>query len=341
MEKLRFAMLGAGFWSQYQLAGWLETGGVECVAICDPIREKAEKRANQYGVSKVYDNPEEMLDKESVDFVDICTSIETHTALTRMIAGRKLPVVCQKPLATSLSEAEAIVAYCQEAGVPLFVNENWRWQHAIRQFKAMLDSGSVGTPFRGRINFCNNYPVFDNQPTLKNLERFILSDMGSHILDMARFLFGEAHSIYAQNQRIHSDIKGEDVSTVMMTMGENRTTVICEMSFASRMENERFPETYAYVEGDKGFLELGPDFWIRQTTDDGTLAKRYAPPRYPWANPDYSVVHSSIVSCHSNFVEALQGKGEAETTGADNLKTMRLIFDAYETIRTGQAIKYD
>ena len=42
MEKLKFALFGAGFWSRYQLAGWIETGLVECIAICDPIREKAE-----------------------------------------------------------------------------------------------------------------------------------------------------------------------------------------------------------------------------------------------------------------------------------------------------------
>ncbi len=340
MNKLRFAMFGSGFWSRYQLAGWVETGGVECVAICDPIREKAEARGRDYGITTIYTDPEELFKKEKLDFVDIVSSIETHTQLTRMAAAHKLPVVCQKPLATTLEGAKEIVAFCQEAGVPLFVNENWRWQHAIRQFKHMLDEGRIGTPFRGRINFCNSYPVFDNQPTLKNLEQFILSDMGSHILDMARFLFGEAHSVYCQNRRIHTDIKGEDVSTVMMTMGEAHTTVICEMSFASRMENERFPETYAYVEGDKGFLELGPDFWIRETTDAGTLAKRYAPPNYPWANPDYAVVHSSIVNCQGNFVDALQGYGQAETTGADNLKTLQLIFDAYESMKTGQAITY-
>lgn len=340
MEKLRFAMFGSGFWSRYQLAGWMETGGVECVAICDPIREKAEARGRDYGITTIYTDPEELFKKEKLDFVDIVSSIETHTQLTRMAASHKLPVVCQKPLATSLPEAKEIVAFCEKAGVPLFVNENWRWQHAIRQFKHMLDEGRIGKAFRGRINFCNNYPVFDNQPTLKNLERFILSDMGSHILDMARFLFGEAHTVYCQNTRIHQDIRGEDVSTVMMTMGENHTTVICEMSFASRMENERFPETYAYVEGDKGYLELGPDFWIRETTDSGTLAKRYAPPNYPWANPDYAVVHSSIVNCQGNFVDALQGRGQAETTGADNLKTLQLIFDAYESMRTGQAIQY-
>lgn len=340
MKKLRFATFGAGFWSRYQLAGWLETGAVECVALCDPNREKAEIRAREFDIVKIYDHPEDLLNNERIDFVDICSSIETHPQLTRMAAAHKLPVVCQKPLATSFQEAKELVAFCQQAGVPLFVNENWRWQHAIRQFKQMLDDGRIGKVFRARINFCNSYPVFDNQPTLKNLEQFILSDMGSHILDMARFLFGEAHSVYCQNRRIHSDIKGEDVSTVMMAMGEAHTTVICEMSFASRMENERFPETYAYAEGDEGFLELGPDFWIRETTAEGTLAKRYAPPRYEWANPDYAVVHSSIVSCHSNFVSALNGQGEAETTGADNLKTLQLIFDAYESMRTGQAINY-
>ena len=149
---------------------------------------------------------------------------------------------------------------------------------ASRQVKSELQRGAIGTPFRARLHFCSSFPVFDNQPFLKELEQFILTDIGSHILDTSRFLFGEASTLYCQTHRIHSDIRGEDVATVMMTMGG--VTVTCEMSYASRTEHERFPETYIYVEGEKGSLELGPDYWLRVTTEAGTCAKRCPPPRY-------------------------------------------------------------
>jgi predicted dehydrogenase len=73
------------------------------------------------------------------------------------------------------------------AGVPLFVNENWRWQCPIRQFKAQLDSGRIGKPFSARIDMISGFSVFKNQPLLAELEQFIITDLGSHTLDVARY----------------------------------------------------------------------------------------------------------------------------------------------------------
>ncbi len=167
----------------------------------------------------------------------------------------------------------------------------------------------------------------------------MLTDVGSHILDVARYLFGDARTLYATTRRVHPDIKGEDVATVMMTMGERNVTVVCEMSYASRTEIERFPETYVYVEGDRGFLELGPDFVIRETTEAGTYIQRHRPPHYSWADPAYDVVHASIVPCQADLARHLHGESQAETTGADNLKTVRLVFGAYQSAEMGEVIR--
>lgn len=338
MTDLRFAMFGTGFWSAFQLSGWQEAGGVECVALYNRTISKAEKLAQQFNLNAtIYDDPKILLKSEKLDFVDICTNVEMHAEFVRMAAKMKLPVVCQKPMATSLEEAQSMVQVCKEAGIPLLINENWRWQYPIRQLKAKLDEGRIGKPFRALIDYRNSFPVFDNQPFLKELDQFILTDIGSHILDTARFLFGDAQRLYCQTSRVHSEIKGEDVATVMMNMGEN-ITVVCEMSYASKREHDRFPETYVQIEGTRGFLELGPDFWIRETTKEGTWSQRVPPPRYAWADPAYDVVHSSIVPAQADFVQALQGNGQAETTGEDNLKTMQLVFGAYESAKNQQVV---
>lgn len=341
MANLRFALFGTGFWARYQLAGWLEAGGVECAALYNRTLAKAEPLARQFGIAAIYDDPAALLKQEQLDFIDICTNVETHAAFTRLGAEHGLAVVCQKPMATSLQEAESMVEYCLQAGVTLLINENWRWQYPIRQLKRLMSEGRIGAPFRARIHYCNSFPVFDNQPFLKNLSQFILTDIGSHILDTARFLFGEAHSVYCQTTRVHADIQGEDVATVMMQMGERPMTVVAEMSYASKTEIERFPETYVYVEGDKGFLELGPDFVIRETTSEGTFLRRYAPPHYEWADPAYDLVHSSIVPCQADLVQHLNGSGQAETTGEDNLKTVRLVFRAYQSAAENQVFRLD
>jgi D-apiose dehydrogenase len=339
MNKLKFALFGTGFWSRYQLGGWYQTDLVECVAVYNRTKSRAEAVAKEFGIARVYDNAEELLANEKLDFVDICTNVETHAPFTKMAAELGLPIVCQKPMATTLNEARDMLSFCQQKGVALFINENWRWQYPIRQFKAQLTKGNIGRIFRARIDYRNSFAVFDNQPFLKELEQFILTDIGTHILDVARFLFGEATSLYAQTTRVHPDIKGEDVASVMMHMGQG-VTVNCDMSYASPREQDRFPETYIEVEGEHGFLELAPDYWIRETLKGaGTSISRHKPPRYTWADPTYDLVHSSIYPCQLNLAHALLGREPAETTAEDNLKTLQLVFASYESARLGQVIQ--
>lgn len=337
MDDLRFAVIGAGFWAPYQLAAWREVPGARPVAIANRTRSKAEALAQAFDIPAVYDDAEAMLAAERPDFVDIITSVEMHSQYVHLAASHGVPVICQKPLGTSYAEAEEMVSTCRKAGVPLMVHENWRWQTPIRRLKAILDEGKVGRIFRARIQFCCSFPVFDNQPFLKELDQFILTDIGSHVLDTARFLFGEATTLTCHTDRIHREIRGEDVATVMMRMGG--ATVVCDMSYASRTEYERFPETYVFAEGEKGSVELGPDYWIRITTGDGTHAKRYPPPRYAWADPAYDLVHASMVPTHVDCLEAIRTGRLAETAGEDNLRTARLVFAAYEAAATGESVR--
>jgi len=330
-------MFGAGFWARYQLEGWREVGGCDCVAIYNRTVTKAEKLARDFAVPGVYGDAQELLEKEKLDFIDIVTDVDRHECYVRMAAQHKLPVVCQKPLGPSLQTAEGMVGSCREAGVPLFVNENWRWQTPIRKFKEVLDREDIGVAFRARLDMISGFPVVRNQPFLAELEQFILTDLGSHLLDVARFLFGEAETLYCLTQRVLPNIKGENVATVLMKMG-GKTAVTVNLAYAQNpLERECFPQTLIFVEGDKGSLELTKDYWIRVTTDRGTLAKRYPPPRYSWADPAYDVVHSSIVPCQANILEGLKG-GKAETTGDDNIKTVRLVFASYDSAASGKAV---
>ncbi len=111
------------------------------------------------------------------------------------------------------------------------------------------------------------------------------------------------------------------------------------MAYAGNaLEHDRFPETYIFVEGARGSVELGPDYWIRVTTADGTHAKRYPPPRYMWADPAYDVVHASIVPCNADLLAALRGDAPAETTASDNLRTLQLVFAAYDSANAEEAV---
>ena len=137
-------------------------------------------------------------------------------------------------------------------------------------------------------------------------------------------------------QRVNQNIAGEDVANVLMEM-ENGLHCIAEMSYASVLEKETFPQTLVLVEGELGSLHLANDFELRITNRQEITSSVIEPPFYPWADPDYAVVHSSIVDCNKNILEGMRG-GKAETTGDDNLKTVRLVWACYESAASKKTI---
>jgi D-apiose dehydrogenase len=337
---LRFALAGAGFWSHYQLHGWRELPGCECAAIYNRTRAKAEKLATAFGIprNRVYDDYERMLDTERLDFVDICTAVEQHAPMTRAAADRGLDVVCQKPMSTDYASAAALVAHCRKRKVRLYVNENWRWQPQLRAFAAALQRAPLGRTWRAHINYWNSFPVFQNQPFLAELDQFILTDIGTHILDTMRFLFGEAGTIYARGHSVNRGIKGEDAVSALFGM-KSGMTVYANMSYASRVHGERFPEVFITVEGEDASVSLDLDFTVRVTTRRGTTVTRHPPPHYAWADARYGIVHASIVEAQRDILAGLRRERKAETTGDDNLQTLRLVFGCYASIRSGQVVR--
>lgn len=340
MKTLRFAIFGAGFWARVQLAAWRAIGGTECVAVYNRTRERAEAFARDLGVPAVYDNPEQLLREIEPDFVDNITEIGGHKPLSLLCAKHRIPCICQKPMAPTRADARAMVAAFARAKTPLFVHENFRWQTPLRALINTLRAGVIGTPFRARFTFISGFDVWANQPALRDLDRFIMTDLGVHLFDTARACFGEAHSVYGQTRRtLWPAVAGENVATLLLSMGEARTSVIIEMAYAGApLEREVFPQTLAFVEGPRGSLELAADYWLRVTTRKGTHSRRHAPPRHAWADPRYEVAQASMVPCLQDLLGALRGERTGETTGADNLKTMELTFAAYASAARDRVI---
>lgn len=340
MAELSFAMIGAGFWPQYQLAAWGEVPGARCVAICDPVLDKAHSLAKAHAVPHVHQDLNELLDQHELDFVDIVSSVDSHAPLALTAMQRGVAVICQKPLADSLDAARDLCQQSRELAVPLMVHENFRWQQPIRRLKSVIDSGELGELVRARIDFAHSFPVFDNQPALKLLDQFILADIGTHILDVSRYLFGEAEELYCQTRQMRQDIRGEDVATVLLRK-QKGLTVTCNMSYASHWEFDCFPQTMVAVEGTLGGVSLGRDYQLMHFGDGQTKCEQIAIDEYAWANPEYMLVHSSMVGCLRNLLAGLRGEMPAETTGDDNLRTLELVHACYDSAADGRVVHID
>ena len=211
-------------------------------------------------------------------------------------------------MAPKLDLARQMMETCERLKIGFYIHENWRWQAPIRKLKEVLDENKIGKIFKARVTFCSGFPVVDNQPFLGELEEFILTDMGSHILDACRFLFGEVNTLLCHTASVNPKIKGEDVANVFMKM---RSGMSCyaEMSYASILEYEPFPQTFILVEGEQGSIHLTKDCQLFVTTRGGTEIISARPKEYSWADPKYSLVHASIVECNRNLLGCPNGKG--------------------------------
>jgi D-apiose dehydrogenase len=335
MGVLRGGVIGCGFFGRNHLHGWREVEGAEIAAVCDRDRARAEAAAAEFGVPAVYDDPEAMLRAETLDFVDVVTSPDTHRPLVELAARYGRHVICQKPLAPEFEDARAMVRACADAGVRLMVHENFRWQTPMRALKE--ESAALGELFFGRIEFRTAFDVYRDQPYLAEDPRFIIADLGVHLLDLARFFLGEAEQLYCVTRRVNPRIRGEDTATILLRMQGGAACEV-DLTYGSRTEEDLFPQTLVRLEGTEGSAILGPHYRL-SVTRGAESARRDAPPRpFPWSRPPLEAVQDSVVRTQQHWTDCLREGREPETTGEDNLRTLALVHAAYRSAEERRAV---
>ncbi len=333
---IKGGLIGCGFFAQNQLHAWAAIEGVEIVAICDRDEARLQASGERFGIARRYTDAARMLESEELDFVDIATTAPTHRPLVELAARHGLGVICQKPFAVEMADAEAMVAACAAAGVPLMVHENFRWQAPIQAVRRLIDEGTIGQPFFGRFSFRSGFDVFSRQPYLAEGERFIIEDLGIHTLDIARFVMGDATSLACRIQRVNPAIRGEDVATILLGHGEASSVVDC--SYATRLPVEPFPQTMVEVDGTTGTIRLSEGYRLTVHGPGGTRELDASPVLLPWAERPWHNIQESVQAIQSHWVDCLRSGREPQTSGRDNLKTLRMVDAAYRSASTGSAV---
>jgi len=331
---IKGALIGCGFFAHNHLHAWAGIEGVEIVALCDRDETRLAEAAQAFGIDRTYRDAEALLAAEAVDFVDIATTVPSHRPLVELAAAQGRAAICQKPFAETMEDGAAMVEACRRAGVPLMVHENFRWQSPIRAVKACLDAGAIGEPFWGRVSFRSAYDVYAAQPYLATDDKFIIQDLGIHILDIARFLFGDVARLSASTKRVNPKIRAEDVATMMLHHRSGVTSIV-DCSYATALERENFPETLLEIDGSAGTLRLRPDYRLTLHAKGATEHRDVAPPLLSWAQRPWHNIQESVLNIQQHFVDCLQDGRTPETSGADNLKTLGLVYAAYASAAGG------
>jgi predicted dehydrogenase len=349
-------MLGTGSISYHHLVAWQRMPGVEIVALCNRTIEKARRRADQFGIDQahVYSEHEALLDSEELDFVDIATAPAIHRTQVEAAAARGVPIICQKPLAPTLEDAQAMIDVCDRAAVLLSVNENWRWRTWYREVKRMLDEQRIGKVRYVRIASHYNVTLprpdgeapdlFTAQAYTQTMPKLILLEWGVHLIDTLRMLFGEVDWVYSYMDKVSPLCAGEDRAFLVLGYGEVMANI--DISWASIVP-ERLPSVLEdmVIEGDEGSIALVPnqgqgDLIYIADWGGATLlrpgGKRIGSPYRVTVRPAHdgdqaAAYQAGYDAAQGHFVECLRAGREPETVATDNLRTLRAMFAAYDS----------
>jgi predicted dehydrogenase len=332
MGRLRVGLIGAGWVSQYHLRAWRrQASGAGVVAIADPNASALRARAAEFGIASVYENAETLVAEAQPDVMDICAPREVHADLVRLAASRGLAVICQKPLARDLAEAERLIADVGDR-VPLMVHENWRFRDYYRRIKALLEQRAVGKLSLVQLEFQSSGMIPDKsggraalirQPFLKILDRMLVAEILIHHLDTLRFLLGELDVVAATLTRSSDAIAGEDGAAISLRRRNDGLPIHIAAGLAVHGEPP-LPADRLRILGSDGTIVL----------DRGRLRVTGAVDRSEDFDPEatYQGAYDSTIA---HFVDGLAGQGTFETAPADNLKTLAIVEEIYAVASRG------
>ena len=266
--RLRVACVGAGYFSQFHIGSWKRMGRVDLVGVCDTDAARAKASG-----APAFTSLDRMIAEAAPDIIDIIAPPAAHAALLRQtMAAGVATVICQKPFCGNLNDARAITDVARASGATLVVHENFRFQRPNMLIEDILTEARIGTPTWARIAFRTAYDVYAGQPYLREEHRFILTDVGVHVLDLARVFLGEVSHLTAELQRRNPEVKGEDTATMMLRHSSGAVSLV-ECTYASLQTPDPFPATLIEIEGTRGALRLDADLTLTVSTDGAATSR--------------------------------------------------------------------
>lgn len=352
MNKKKFAVVGTGFWSNFQINAWCEIdkkGELECVAVCDREFEKAVAFAKAHQIEYCYETIDELLTKHpQLDFIEVITNPQTHLLVVSTIVNHPNSpqiIICQKPIATSYQDALAMEALCKNRNKRLLIHENWRYQPQIIKLLDVLHQHEkeLGECKSAEIR-CDWYSDHSKQPELLKLERLIVNELGPHLFDTARALFGEAESIKCQTTRSKKELKGEDTA-VMTLMMEKCKNLRIYASYANESikrgdEKNYFPQTLITLKFSTAIIKLVKNYKIEMWKDNRLCSTwQVSLEDYNWIDKEYFVAIYAMLNLLPQLKAIISSSDETMTLDMPyQLQNMLLVEAAYTSAHSKSVV---
>ena len=334
----RVGIIGAGLTGGIHAERWAQLP-VELAGFYTRTPERAQAAAQHYG-GRAFPSLEPLL--AEVDVVDVCAPTPTHKDLVLAAAAAGKDVLCEKPLARHLRDAEEMVAACEAAGVRFSVAHVVRFFPEYARAKEVLDSGQLGRPGIIRTVRGANYPApdfgelsrTDAQNWYADFEQSggVIMDMLIHDIDYTRWCFGDVVRVFARGLTF-SDVR--DADHVLLTLRfQNGAIGHLEGSWAYPPGNFL---TRLEIAGDEGLLEVDSldtlPFSVTLRQEGATLAAGVPVPESPM-HPTDDPYYREI----AHFLACLESGDDFLVSPQDGLEALRTALAAIESLRTGRSV---
>ncbi|NMC82433.1 MAG: Gfo/Idh/MocA family oxidoreductase [Armatimonadetes bacterium] len=325
------AMIGCGRVVQdHHVPAWMQLGRsvVDRWTVADPLLQSRAAVQVQLGVPNemAYIDYRALLLREQPDFVVISSPHQFHETTVIDCLNAGVPVLVEKPVATTLAGAERMVAVSREAGVHLAVLHNYRWMEQARLVRRLLDEGAVGEPFlfrSERIGMYWSQGIEGYDPAWRTKESAgggCLLDNGYHKVYLALNYLGPVASVQARIGTFNREIEVDDTALLLLTHVNGATSSI-QVAWSGSGQSVNVSE----VCGRKGSISQEDDGSVKVSCCEEVIRHT-------------SRADAGFLETFRRFIDMLDGRGESPATAEEAVETMRVIRAAYHSARTGTVV---
>ncbi|MDX1285124.1 MAG: Gfo/Idh/MocA family oxidoreductase [Draconibacterium sp.] len=356
-SNFKIAILGCGKVAHLHAKAIENLPNARLVGVWSRTTKTAEDFAAQYKVP-FYTDIEKLIQKEKVDLAIVCTPHPFHLEPTIAVANAGANVLVEKPLASTLEDADKMIEACKTAGVKLGVISQRRWYEPVKRVKEAIDSGKIGNPVFGTINMLgwrdkDYYNADEWRGTWKMEGGGVLVNQAPHQLDILLWYMGEIDEVYGQWRNLnHPYIEVEDTAVAIIKFKNGGIGNII-------VSNSQKPGIYGkvHVHGANGAS-------VGVQTDGGAMfiagmSSILEPPMNDiWSVPGEEALLERWVEEDSNhfnsidpmvyymerqiedFLEALENNREPLVTGEEGRRTVELFTAIYRSTRDNKPVKF-
>ncbi|MDQ6701312.1 MAG: Gfo/Idh/MocA family oxidoreductase [Acidobacteriota bacterium] len=299
MRKLKAAVFGTGFMGRVHTEGIRRLGNVEVAAVAAHSQTSADKFGQEMGIERVTDDYRKLLQDPEIDAVHICTPNAVHFPMAKDALEAGKHVVCEKPLATSVAEAQELVDLAKRKNLANCTHHNLRYYPMVQQIRRMREAGELGDIYAVQGTYSQDWLMYDTDwnwriETKENGRSRAFADIGTHWCDMVEHLTGlRITSLCADLQTFHKTrkkpkmavetfagktvspadydevpIDTEDFAAVLLRLGERTRGAFTVSQVSAGRKNRLLVEIY----GTKGSAA-----WDQEKPDELWLGQRNAP----------------------------------------------------------------